>query len=48
MATDLAGPESVSFGGGPGNSGSVGPLPVGTTLRGSSGRLDPAMIEISS
>ena len=48
VATDLAGPESVSFGGGPGNSGSVGPLAVGTTLRGSSGHLDPAMIEISS
>ena len=48
MATDLAGPESVSFGGGRGNSGSVGPLAVGITLRGSSGHLDPAMIEISS
>ena len=41
MTTELAGPESVPFGGGSGNSGSVGPLTVGTTLRGSSGHLDP-------
>jgi len=47
VTTELAGPESVPFGGGSGNSGSVGPLTVGTTLRGSGGHLDPALIEIS-
>jgi len=41
VTTEVAGPESVPFGGGSGNSGSVGPLTVGTTLRGSSGHLDP-------
>jgi len=47
VTAELAGPESVPFGGGPGNSGSIGPLTVGTTLRGSGGHSDPAVIEIS-
>ena len=46
VTTKLAGPESVPFGGGSGNSGSVGPLTVGTTMRGSSGHLDPLMIKL--
>jgi len=41
VSTELAGPESVPLGGGPGISGSIGPLTVGTTLRGFSGHLDP-------
>jgi len=41
VSTELAGPESVPFAGGPGISGSIGPLTVGTTLRGSSGHIDP-------
>jgi len=48
VATELAGPESVPFGGGFGTSGSIGPLTVGTTLRGSGGHSDPAVREISS
>jgi len=47
VATEVAGPESVPCGGGPGNSGSVGPLTVGSTLRGCSGHLDPTMVEFS-
>jgi len=47
MTTELAGPESVPFGGGSGTSGSIGPLTVGTTLRGSGGHSDPAVMEIS-
>jgi len=47
VATELAGPESVSVEGGRGISGSVSPLTVGTTLRGSSGHLDPSVDEIS-
>ena len=46
MSTELAGPESVPLGGGPGISGSIGPLTVGTTLRGFSGHLDPTDDEI--
>jgi len=48
VATELVGPESVPFGGGSGTSGSIGPLTVGTTLRGSGGHSDPAVMEISS
>jgi len=44
VSTELAGPESVPFGGGPGISGSVGLLTVGTTLRGSSGYTDPSVV----
>jgi len=44
VATKLAGPESVPFGGGPGISGSA----VGTTLGGSSGHSDPTVVRISS
>ena len=47
VTAELAGPESVPFGGGSGTSGSTGPLTVGTTLRGSGGHSDPAVIEIS-
>ena len=47
VATELVGPESVPFGGGSGTSGSIGPLTVGTTLRGSGGHSDPAVMEIS-
>jgi len=47
VTTELAGFESVPFGGGSGTSGSIGPLTVGTTLRGSGGHSDPAVIEIS-
>jgi len=47
VATELAGPKSVSVGGGLGISGSVSPLTVGTTLRGSSGHLDPSVDGIS-
>jgi len=36
VSAGLAGPEFVSFEGGPGISGSAGPLPVETTLGGSS------------
>ena len=46
VSTELAGPESVPLGGGPGISGSIGPLTVGTTLRGFSGHLDPTDDEI--
>ena len=41
VSAGLAGPESVSFEGGPGISGSAGPLLVETTLGGSSGLADP-------
>ena len=41
VTTELAAPESVPFEGGSGNSGCVGPLTIGTTMRGSSGHLDP-------
>jgi len=47
VTTELAGPESVPFGGGSGTYGSIGPLTVGTTLRGSGGHSDPAVMEIS-
>ena len=48
MATELAGPESVPPGGGPGISGTAGPLTAGATLGGSSGHSDPAVTGISS
>jgi len=46
VTTELAGPESVPFGGGPGILGSVSPLTVGTTLGGSSGHLDPLKMKL--
>jgi len=47
MSAELAGPESVSSEGGPGNSGSAGPLPAETALGGSGGLADPTAARIA-
>ena len=47
MSAELAGPESVPFGGGPGSFGSADPLPAEATLGGSDGLADPTAVTIA-
>jgi len=47
MSAELAGPESVPSGGGPGSLGSTGPLLAETTLGGSGGQADSTAVRIA-